>query len=159
MRLSEITRRDIIDLVLLRETPFYGRLDLLDFLKRIWNLSAMPSNDSRFDNAEGDIWQHMINNDDWDNNYLLTARLGLNTSDDQTFLRFLETCLHPLVLSNQQQGDELASEFNKLLRPVSQVDRYTKLWRLIVPRTGLLRIMCMKWYYRSLGRIVIMLKL
>jgi hypothetical protein len=31
----------------------------------------MPSTDSRFQNAEGDIWQHMVNNSDWDYQYLL----------------------------------------------------------------------------------------
>ncbi|MGM1020416.1 MAG: hypothetical protein ACQEXV_07705 [Bacillota bacterium] len=30
----------------------------------------MPSTDSRFKTASGDIWQHMINNSDWDEVYL-----------------------------------------------------------------------------------------
>lgn len=117
MQISEITRRDIVDSLLMRESPFYGRLGLMDFLKRVWNLSSMPSTDSRFENAEGDIWQHMINNDDWNHNYLLCTYLDLVNCDDQTFLRFLETCLHPLVLSDQKQVAELQSELNKLLLP------------------------------------------
>ncbi len=57
----------------------------------------MPSTDSRFDDAEGDIWQHMVNNDDWTFEYLLDDYLGLTRGDDQTLLRFLEICIHPIL--------------------------------------------------------------
>ena len=64
-RISEITRRDIVDALLLdKSAPFHGRLGLVSFLKRIWPLTSMPSTDSRFKDAEGDIWQHMVNNYD-----------------------------------------------------------------------------------------------
>jgi len=62
VNISEVTRRNTIDYLLQRRYPFHGRLGLIDFLKKIWNLSSMPSTDHRFENAEGDIWQHMVNN-------------------------------------------------------------------------------------------------
>ena len=117
MDISEVTRRNIIDYLILKKYPFHGRLDLLSFLKRIWNLSSMPSTDGRFKDAEGDIWQHMINNYDWEDNYLLYEYLDLLGCNDVTFLKFLETCLHPVVLYDEKQVSETLSEFNKFLAP------------------------------------------
>ena len=115
MEISEITRRDIIDYLLLRDTPFYGRLDLVSFLKRVWDLSSMPSTDYRFSNAEGDIWQHMIRNSDWENNYLLITYLDLLKCDDDIFLSFLQQTLHPLVLSEETVLLESVNEYNSKL--------------------------------------------
>lgn len=114
-RLSEITRRDIVDWLLLRGAPFHGRLDLMSFLGRVWQLSDMPSTDHRFQDAHGDIWQHMVNNDDWDYEYLLLERLDLLSCPDTQFLRFLEECVHPLVVPNQEDASRIAGEFNKYL--------------------------------------------
>jgi len=77
----------------------------------------MPSTDHRFKDAEGDIWQHMINNDDWDYNYLLYTYLDLLNCDDETFLKFLETCVHPIVLYDEKRVSETLSELNKFLAP------------------------------------------
>lgn len=115
MKISEVTRRNIIDYLLLREYPFHGRLDLISFLKRIWDLSSMPSTDYRFKNAEGDIWQHMVNNYDWDYDYLLYTYLDLLGCSDEIFLKFVETCVHPVVLYDKKQVSETLSEFNKFL--------------------------------------------
>jgi len=115
--ISEVARRNIIDYLLIRRYPFHGRLDLIDFLKRIWNLSTMPSTDSRFKNAERDIWQHVINNSDYDYGYLLYKYFNLLDCDDDTFLKFIETCLHPVVLSDEKEVSESLAEFNKFLTP------------------------------------------
>jgi len=117
MNITEVTRRNIIDYLLLREYPFHGRLDLVNFLKRIWDLSSMRSTDHRFKDAEGDIWQHMINNYDWEYDYLLFTYLDLLKGNDDTFLKFLETCIHPVVLYDEKQVSETLSEFNKYLAP------------------------------------------
>ncbi len=55
----------------------------------------MRSTNHRFTNAEGDIWQHMINNDDWEKDYLLVTYLKLLKCDDDIFLSFLQQTLHP----------------------------------------------------------------
>jgi hypothetical protein len=60
MDISEVTRRDIIDYLVGTNCQFYGRLQLLDFLERVWDLTSMSSTDPRFNNAWGDIWQHMV---------------------------------------------------------------------------------------------------
>jgi hypothetical protein len=116
-RISEITRRDIIDALLLDSTaPFHGRLDLISFLKRVWPLTAMSSTDGRFNNAEGDIWQHMVNNSDWEMSELLYRRLGIIEIPDERFARFLETCVHPLVTPDAQRINKLIALFNEALK-------------------------------------------
>ncbi|HWY54265.1 MAG TPA: TIR domain-containing protein [Terriglobales bacterium] len=115
-RISEITRRDIVDAILLDSTaPFHGRLDLISFLKRVWPLTTMSSTDGRFNNAEGDIWQHMVNNNDWEMSELLYRRLGITEISDERFARFLETCVHPLVTPDAQRINRLIALFNDAL--------------------------------------------
>ena len=52
-------------------------LNEVDFMKLIWDLPAMPSDDHRFRNAEADAYQHMINNNDWSLEYALLTRFNL----------------------------------------------------------------------------------
>jgi hypothetical protein len=115
-KITEITRRDIIDFLILRRMHFSGRLEITAFLNRIWDLSQMPSTDSRFNTAEGDIWQHMVNNNDWDDDYLLNTYLELNTCEDKILLKFLEETLHPVVLSDQAELSERLTTYNDLLQ-------------------------------------------
>src|ERR1700737_4503583 len=107
-RISEITRRDIVDALLLDGTAkFYGGMDLISFLNRVWPLHSMPSTDGRFKDAEGDIWQHMVNNYDWEESELLYRRLAITDITDERFAQFLETCVHPLVTRDAQRTDHL----------------------------------------------------
>jgi hypothetical protein len=116
-RISEITRRDIVDALLLDESElFHGRLDLISFLRRIWPLNSMPSTDSRFSNAEGDIWQHMVNNSDWTASELLYSYLKIIDIPDERFARFLETCVHPLVTPDPKKIEKRVALFNDALK-------------------------------------------
>ncbi|TJY42402.1 hypothetical protein E5161_10435 [Cohnella pontilimi] len=112
--ISEITRRNIMD-ELYTLGNIAGKYDLIDFLKRIWNLDEMPSTDSRFDTATGDIWQHMINNSDWDDVYLFERYLELLISTDEIFCRFLEQVVHPLI-RDQLEQIEYVSVLNERLQ-------------------------------------------
>jgi hypothetical protein len=106
-----------VDYLLVRDEPFHGSLDMVTFLKRVWDLSQMPSTDSRFSNAEGDIWQHIVNNDDWSLPYLLNDYLDLRHCEDNTFIKFIEACVHPLLRLGLDTLGETISTFNALLRP------------------------------------------
>jgi hypothetical protein len=116
-RISEITRSEILDYLLLRNESFHGNLDLMSFLKRVWNLSQMPSTDSRFEDAEGDIWQHMVNNSDWSESELLTSRLNLLSCEDDVFIRFIEACVHPILRLSVELQAETISTINAHLSP------------------------------------------
>lgn len=118
MSISKDARRDIIDYLLSRDQSFHGRLDLITFLKRIWDLSSMASTDYRFNNAEDDIWKHMVMNDDWsDSELLYDNRLGLLDGDDAIFLKFVEQIIHPLVIADDEERRVIAEEFNSFLEP------------------------------------------
>lgn len=115
MRITELTRRSIIDFLLLRDRHFTGALDLIPFLKRIWDLSSMPSGDPRHEDAEGDIWRHAVINPDWDDHFLLYERLNLLNVDDSEFLKLLEECVHPLVVRDPVERNQLVEDLNEFL--------------------------------------------
>lgn len=116
MSISPEARRKAVDIMLLREDPpYWGNLDLVGFLKRVWDLGSMPSMDYRFATAEGDIFKHMVMNDDWTHDYLLNTYFSLRTCDDNVFLRFLEECLSPVVISDEILQSELADQLNTIL--------------------------------------------
>lgn len=115
MKISDITRRNIVDYLLIQGNQFHGDLELTDFLKRTWDLENMPSTDHRFKNASGDIWQHMVNNNDWEYAYLLNKHLNLLKCNDETFIRFVESCVHPLLFKNEDVVKTKVNEFNDYL--------------------------------------------
>jgi hypothetical protein len=93
-----------------------GRLEETEFLSRLYDLSKMPSKDSRFKDLIGDIWQHRINNYDWDDNWVFSDdRFNLMNCDDATFLQFLCEMLHPIVRSDTTQISKLHQLFNEYL--------------------------------------------
>lgn len=112
IKISELTRRDIIDFISIEGVNWAGRLEESEFLSRIYNLKEMPSGDSRFPDALGDIWQHRINNYDWDDDWVFyDPRFNLLNGDDSSLLRFLSEMLHPAVRPDM---DEVWSLYNNL---------------------------------------------
>lgn len=74
-KISEITRRNIMNELYARKN-ISGNYDLIKFLNRVWDLDNMPSTDYRFITAAEDIWQHMINNSDWDDVFFIRRVFG-----------------------------------------------------------------------------------
>ncbi|MDR4927233.1 hypothetical protein [Peribacillus simplex] len=99
--ISEVTRRFILE-GLYGMGNIEGGMELIDFLNRIWDLEKMPSTDSRFSSASEDIYQHMINNNDWEEDFLYEKYLGLQTAPDEIFIHFLEQVVHPIVRQQSQ---------------------------------------------------------
>lgn len=115
--ITELTRRDIFDYLIVHEINWSGRLDEADFLSRIYdNIETMPSNDPRFDNVKGDIWQHRYNNDDWPADWIFSDTRFQLKDDDSVFLRFLCEMLHPVVRSDKEKTIQLADAFNSYLK-------------------------------------------
>ena len=115
-KITEITRLDIIDSIHSEKINLYGRLEEIEFLSRIWDLDSMPSTDSRFENATNDIWQHTINNYDWEPDWIFNdSRFNLMRGDDETFLRFLCESIHPVVRSDVTECNRLCQLYNKHL--------------------------------------------
>lgn len=122
--ISREVRRNLLDAVELEDIYFGGHLREVAFLSRLFDLKSMPSYDSRFQDAEGDIWQHCENNDDWEKNWVFTdARFDLLGCDDEVFLNFVFEMVHPLVRPDRKQADLLVSHFNEQLQLAG--------WRLV----------------------------
>lgn len=99
------------------EGQSYGDLTIVDFLKLIWDLPTMKSEDFRYRNAEGEAVQHIINNDDWDTNDIFERRFNLLRGDDKYFVKFLEAVVSPSVRNNTQEIIEYVNAINASLKP------------------------------------------
>lgn len=128
-RITEITKRDIFSLftsgidVLDFFDPkhvhynYFGRLNEIEFLKRIYDLQTIPSYDKRHNDVEGDIWQHTINNDDWEPDWLFSdERFELLEGNDEVFLKFLCEVFHPAVRDEKGYWKEFFERINNLIK-------------------------------------------
>ncbi len=116
MLISELTRRNIIDELRVRSVCWHGRLDELGFIKRIFDIKSLPSNDGRFQDMEGDFWQHRVNNYDWEDDWIYEDdRLNLMRCEDQVFLKFLCEMINPIVRSDSNEVQNLLEIFNNHL--------------------------------------------
>lgn len=128
-RISEITKRDIrelfcdgIDIEYYFDTkhityPYYGRLSEIEFLNRLYDLKSLLSLDSRFLNAEEDILQHTVNNDDYPACWFFEdERFQLKNGRDEIYLKFICEIFHPSVRYEKGYWKEFLEEVNKLLQ-------------------------------------------
>ncbi|MDT2822951.1 hypothetical protein P7H74_14440 [Enterococcus devriesei] len=128
-RISEITKRDILDLFrdgIVRTSwleheelsyQYFGRFEEIKFLERLYDLEQLPSLDSRYANAKRDIWQHTVNNDDYPFCWVFEdERFGLVDGSDEKYLRFICEIFHPAVRNEKESWKEFFDEVNKLLK-------------------------------------------
>uniref|UniRef100_UPI000D33DAAF abortive infection family protein n=1 Tax=unclassified Variovorax TaxID=663243 RepID=UPI000D33DAAF len=112
-------RTNILDGLKLERVTWSGVLDDVEFLSRLYDLQSLPSNDDRFKDAAGDIWQHRFNNDDWDQDWIFSdERFRLKDGPTEQFLRFLCESVHPIVRPDREEAVKLVSHFNEQLRQV-----------------------------------------
>lgn len=114
--ISRATRKHIFDGIRLSEVSWNGALDEPTFLGRLYDLATLPSFDSRYKDAAGDIYQHRVNNWDWDDDWIFEdRRFRLLDCDDSAFLAFLCEMLHPVVRPDADEAAALASDINDQL--------------------------------------------
>lgn len=117
LNVSKKTRRQILDGLIAEQVNWAGAMDDVHFLQRIWNLDEVPSTDPRFTDMRGDIWQHRINNSDWDDDWIyLDSRLDLVGCTSDTFLQFLCEIVHPVVRKDPDDSETLVRFFNECLK-------------------------------------------
>lgn len=126
-KITGVTRRDIFDLFkkgitednwLTRETiyyPYYGRFEIVDFLKRLYNLADWESQDSRVDNAEEEITMHTHNGDYPDDWIFEDERFQLFDGEDNILLNFICEVFHPEVRDENRVWERYLEKINTLL--------------------------------------------
>lgn len=114
--ITAVTRRDITDYLSAEQVAWWGRLDEVDFLSRVWPLEQMQSTDSRYKDAAGDIIQHRVRNYDWEDDWIFgDPRFQLRGGPDDLFVKFLSEMLHPVVRSDTDEVEALGAFFNECL--------------------------------------------
>lgn len=126
--LNPLVRRAVYDKIVSMGN-FYGKyadgtynnddLNVVNFLKQIWDLPAMRSEDPRFRNAEADATQHLINNDDWDTSYVFERRFNLLAGDQIYFVKFIELVVSPMVRVDRAEMEEYVDAINECLKPAN----------------------------------------
>jgi nucleoside 2-deoxyribosyltransferase len=115
--IKKTTRRSIFDHFDLENIHFSGRMSDLKFLAELYDLRKLPSEDPRFDNAHDDIYQHSVNNYDYDGNWVFEdSRFQLLEGQDTIFLNFLCRIAHPLVQPDPQIAQRICLIANDWLK-------------------------------------------
>lgn len=95
IKISQKTKLGLITSLLEENISFgekYSKNALFSFLNEIVDLKNLPSEDSRYDNAYDDAYQHTVANDDWELDYVFLERFDL-IKDDVAFVIFLESSI------------------------------------------------------------------
>jgi ABC-type multidrug transport system ATPase subunit len=104
-KLSKKIRLDILRM-LLSEKDLFGEpqedVNIINFLDEIFDLKSLPSEDDRFSDAYDDAFQHLVNNYDWEYEYVLTERFNI-IDDPNVFILFLNKIIHPGIRKNEDE--------------------------------------------------------
>lgn len=126
VKISIVARQAIFDEITLNNISWSGRLEEPDFLNRLFDLSKLPSTDSRYDNAYDDIHKHRIMNYDWEDDWVFTdRRFNLLHCDEETLLKFLLLTVNPVSRTDEESINQLLEIYNKYLVP-SSIEIYEK---------------------------------
>lgn len=90
--------------MLLFEEDLFGEreddLIILKILDEIFDLKTLPSEDPRYTNAYDDAYKHLVNNHDWEYEYVFTKRFNI-IDDSKVFVSFLNKIIHPDIRMNE----------------------------------------------------------
>jgi hypothetical protein len=120
-RITPVTRRAIFDYLRTDGGPWWGRVDEISFLDRLYGLDELPTTDYRvgqFPNARADIHQHRFNNEDWPDDWVFSdSRFDLASGLDEVLLGFLAQVAHPIVQPDAERASEIVGEVDQMLAP------------------------------------------
>ncbi|MDR2862037.1 MAG: abortive infection family protein [Syntrophobacterales bacterium] len=115
-RITDVTRQHISDEMAIGKIWYHGNQTEPDFLARLFDLKKLSSRDYRYTNAYDDIYQHMVNNNDWETDWIYCdPRINLLHCADETYLAFLAMTIHPRVRTNSDEIAKLIEIYNKYL--------------------------------------------
>ena len=93
----------------------FGVIDKVQFLNRIWELRLMSSSAPRFKTAAEDAKKHLIDNDDWDDDYVFLDRFKLLDCGEEVFLKFLNVVISIEVRGSEKEVEKYISVIESLL--------------------------------------------
>lgn len=126
MKVSIVVRQAIFDEITLNKISWSGRLEEPDFLNRLFDLSKLPSYDSRYNNAYDDIHKHRVLNFDWEDDWVFTdRRFNLLHCDEEIFLKFLSLTINPVSRTDDEGVNQLLEIYNRNLE-ASGLEFYEK---------------------------------
>ncbi|HOY77059.1 MAG TPA: abortive infection family protein [Hyphomonadaceae bacterium] len=115
--ITEVTRRDIFDVLRLGSHSWNGRQSESAFLGRIWNLESMRSNDYRCKDMLQDVLLHRERFGDGDDDWIFDdSRLNLLRGPDEIFLQFLCETVHPIIRPDPDEATALVERYNSHLK-------------------------------------------
>lgn len=128
-KITNLTRRDVFEVLAKGfeqddfftschyRFDFFGRLNPVDFLNRLYPLKNYPSTDSRYKNAEDDIYAHTITNpNDYPVDWLfIDERFPLKQGKDEDLLQFLCEIFHPEVRNENIDWRTCYERLNNIL--------------------------------------------
>nr|WP_172685192.1 abortive infection family protein [Methylobacterium oryzae] len=118
-KITMITRRRLLNI--LNSIVFEGRLSLFEFLEPVYDLDSIPSPYHVSPTGEstrpirGDIYQHCINNHDWDNEDLL-KHLGFLDGHQRQVFSLLERVFDPEIWDDDHPEGGLLDRINQVLK-------------------------------------------
>lgn len=122
-KISKKIRLDILR-ILLSEKDLFGStqedIDIVIFLDEMFDLKSLPSEDPRFSNAYEDAIQHLVNNNDWEYEYVLTIRFNI-IDDPDKFIRFLNMIIHP----DLRESEDNITRYYLLINPYLEKENFT----------------------------------
>ncbi|UTT51236.1 protein kinase domain-containing protein [Rhodococcus gordoniae] len=111
------TRIEIKKLLLTPQYFWHGAQNPIDFLYELYDLNSLPSLDSRFDDAYGDIKKHLDWND-WEESWVFNdPRFEFMTCPDEELLEFVAQTLNPQVRKDFKARKSMLEKLNNILAP------------------------------------------
>lgn len=96
---------------------FSGVLTDGEFLQRLYDIKTMPGTGGRCKTLDEEIWQHTVNNDDYETDWVFgDERFPLKNGSDEDYLRFICEMFHPEVRNEKLKWQTFLSHINDLLK-------------------------------------------
>ena len=113
MVISRTAKINIKQTMIRENISWFGDLNSIQFLSRLYDLESLPSFDPRFKTAHSDIATHTVSFHDWDDDWIYDdSRFNLMNCDDDVYLKFLCESIHPVVRKKSDEATLLMNLYN-----------------------------------------------
>ncbi|EPK3150081.1 AAA family ATPase, partial [Acinetobacter baumannii] len=102
LQLPKNIKLEILKILAKQEGKLFRKIDEVSFFDLILDLRSLPSTDSRYSDARGDLNQHYVNNSDWELEYILIDRFNFINSDEN-FFKLLNLVISPIVNDSEDE--------------------------------------------------------